>query len=274
MPCFDLSIIVTAHDETLVAGPTMRSAEASVCMAEAAEFRVERIVALDAATEDCRVFFTQPDFGNWEKVELNECDLGRTRNAMIGIAKGRWIAFLDADDLFSENWLREGARQLAQAEAAEERAIVHPEMNWLFDGAASVFTKPEQDDPLFTPYYFYAANYYDSLCIAPREAHIEIPYAHRDIPNGLSFQDWQWGIETMAAGWRHVIAKDTIIFKRRRDSSLVTESSGRRATIRAIGPMAIDRVGGLGVRKDTVGASVCTTSRQEKSRTTQSRKSG
>jgi hypothetical protein len=81
--------------------------------------------------------------------------------------------------------------------------------------------------------------------MAPREAHLQVPYVHRDISNGLSFQDWQWGIETMAAGWEHVAVKDTIIFKRRRDASLVTESLGRRAIVRGLEAMAIDRVAGI-----------------------------
>ncbi|MCW5726858.1 glycosyltransferase family 2 protein [Parvibaculum sp.] len=242
----DISVVVTAHNETIVAGPTVLSAEAACRVAEAGGFSVERLIALDAATDACREFFTQPAFDNWTKVSLDQRDLGRTRNAIMSTVKGRWIAFLDADDLFSENWLIEGARRLAGAEARGERIIVHPEFNWIFDRGHSIFVKPDQDDPIFTPYFFYRSNYYDSLCMAPKEAHLEIPYIHRDIPNGLSFQDWQWNIETMAAGWKHVTAHDTIIFKRRRDDSLVTESRNRQSIIRAIEPMAIDRVRDLG----------------------------
>ena len=39
---------------------------------------------------------------------MHEGDLGRVRNALVPRATGRYIAFLDADDLFSENWLAEG----------------------------------------------------------------------------------------------------------------------------------------------------------------------
>jgi hypothetical protein len=65
---------------------------------------------------------------------------------------------------------------------------------------------------------------------------------HRDIPNGLSYQDYQFAIETMSRGWKHVVVKDTIIFKRRRDFSLVVQSSSRRAIVRSLPEMAIDRV--------------------------------
>ncbi len=69
-----------------------------------------------------------------------------------------------------------------------------------------------------------------------------MPYIHRDIPNGLSYQDWQFAVETMAKGWKHVVVPDTIIFKRRRDFSLVTESNTRKSVLRFLPEMAIDRI--------------------------------
>jgi len=246
MKQIELSLVVTAHNETVVCGPSMKSAEIAVAKAEAAGISVERIIALDSATEACKHYFHQPAFDGWTRLEFSERDLGRTRNAVLEKCAGKYIGFLDADDLFSENWLSDGVRLLQQAEAEGRRVIVHPEINWLFDGGASIFTKPDQSDPLFTPYYFQFANYYDSLFLAPRQAHEEISFIHRDIPNGLSFQDWQFSIESMAAGWEHVHARDTAIFKRRRDSSLVTESSSRRSLIRQLPAMAIDQIGKLG----------------------------
>lgn len=224
----------------------MSAADAAIACAEKAGITVERIIALDKATDATKAWFGQPAFDAWDRQVMEEGDLGRVRNAIVPRTKGRFIAFLDSDDLFSENWLREGVLRLREAEAAGERAIAHPELNWLFDGTHSVYYKPNQSDPLFSPYYFYTMNYYDSLCMCPREAHLEFPYVHRDIPNGLSFQDWQFSIETMAGGWTHVNAPDTIIFKRRRDESLVTQSRARRAMVRALDPMAIDRVAELG----------------------------
>jgi hypothetical protein len=245
MSAFDITLAVTAQSETVVAGPTMRSAEFAIRAAEAEGFRVERLIGLDAPSDDCRAFFSQPRFGEWKTVELEMRELGRTRNALAELAAGRWIAFLDADDLFSENWLAAAARRLVQAEQEGGRAIVHPELNWFFDGAAHTLCKTEQDDPLFAPQYFYFSNYYDSLCMAPRSAVLEIPYTTRDLNDGFGYQDWQWNIETMAAGWRHVVARDTVIFKRRRDDSLVVQNHHRQAMIRAVEPMAIDRVSRL-----------------------------
>ncbi len=241
-----LTVAITAHDETLVAGPSVRSAELAIAAAEQAGFTVERLIGLDKPTDACRRFFAQPAYSAWRVVEYAFGDPYPTRNALVREAKGKWIAFLDADDLFSENWLALAAKRLAEAEASGERVIVHPELNWIFEGAEMVFIKPGQDDPLFTPHYFYFGNYYDMLCMAPRVAALETPYGHRDLAKGLGYQDWQWNIETMSIGWKHVSVKNTILFKRRRTRSVSEQNRQRQAVVRRTEPMAIDRVRDLG----------------------------
>jgi Glycosyl transferase family 2 len=242
----DLTLIVTAHDETAVSGPTMRAADLAVEMARERGYTVQPIIGLDNATEASTAYFHQPHFDHWERRTLYEGDLGRVRNALVPETSGRYIAFLDADDLFSANWLAEGIAALDEAGGRGERAIAHPELNVIFDASRSMLVNLDQRSPLFTPHYLYFRHYYDSLCMAPREAHLEIPYVTRDVPNGLSYQDFQFTIETMAMGWLHIVVRDTIIFKRRRDVSLVTESNLRRSIVRALPAMAIDRVRELG----------------------------
>lgn len=242
----DLTLIVTAHDETLVCGPTMESADQAVAAARAAGYTVQTIVALDKATEATTNYFRQPRFDHWERWTMNEGDLGRVRNALLPQTSGLFIAFLDADDLFSENWLADGLDTLTAAADRGERVIAHPEVNMIFDGNKYLWQNVDQDSPLFTPHFLYVRNCYDSLCLAPREAHLEIPYVTRDVPNGLSYQDWQFAIETMSVGWKHVIVRDTIIFKRRRDFSLVVESRNRESIIRALPEMSIERIRELG----------------------------
>ncbi|HET8605213.1 MAG TPA: glycosyltransferase family A protein [Marmoricola sp.] len=246
MTTTDLTLVVTAHDETAVCGPTMVAADLAVEEAVRQGHTVQRVIALDAATEETHAYFHQPRFDHWERWVMQEGDLGRVRNALLPRTEGRYIAFLDADDLFSENWLAEGITRLKLAEESGEKAIAHPELNVIFDGTRSVLRNVDQDSTLFTPHLFYVRNYYDSLCMAPREAHLEVPYVHRDIPNGLSYQDWQFSIETMSRGWRHVVVPDTLIFKRRRDFSLVVESKTRRSIVRVLPEMMIDRVRSLG----------------------------
>jgi hypothetical protein len=76
-----------------------------------------------------------------------------------------------------------------------------------------------------------------------------VPYVHRDLRNGLSYQDWQFAVETMSRGWKHVVVADTIIFKRRRDFSLVVESNNRKSILRSLPEMAIGRIRDLAGRR-------------------------
>jgi hypothetical protein len=242
----DLTVVVTAHDETTVSGPTMRSADLAILRAQERGYVVQRIIGLDAPSEATAAYFGQARFDHWDRRTLDERDLGSARNALMADCDGRYVAFLDADDLYSENWLAEGVATLDSAADRGVRAIAHPEINVIFDGQRAILVNIDQGSPLFTPEYLYFRHYYDSLCLASREAHLEIPYVTRDVPNGLSYQDFQFTIETMHAGWRHVTVRDTIIFKRRRDSSLVTESNTRKSVVRRLPEMAIDRVRDLG----------------------------
>jgi hypothetical protein len=244
MSDIDITVALTAHTETVVGGPTMHSAEVAIRAAEAEGLRVERLIGFDAPSARCREFFGQPAFGGWKVMEVSFRDPYRTRNAMAEAARGKWIAFLDADDLFSENWLWRAA-EVATGDLSG-RIIVHPEVIWVFDRRSTVLIAPPEEDPLFLPSYLYFGNYYDMLAMAPRGVYSEVPYAPRDLAIGFGYQDWQWNVETMAAGWRHVTARDTIIFKRRRDMSVSVENVLRGCVVRNTEAMSIDFVEGLG----------------------------
>lgn len=242
----DIAAIITVHNEAIMAGPTMRSAEAAIVKAEEAGFTVERLIGFDSPTPEASDYFNQDFFSNWKKSFHKFKDQGLLRNVLAKETSARWIAFLDADDLWSENWLTEAAQALAAAEKEKRKIIVHPELNWFFENQAAILAKTGQEDPSFLPHYFYFSNYYDALCMAPAEAHVAFPYATRDIKGGFAYEDWQWNLETMAAGWCHHVAKDTIIFKRRRENSQTIQASRRKVLVRDMDIMNIENINKLG----------------------------
>ncbi|PPC80566.1 MAG: hypothetical protein CTY31_06300 [Hyphomicrobium sp.] len=81
--------------------------------------------------------------------------------------------------------------------------------------------------------------------MAPRELFSDVPYICSDFELGFALEDWLWNIQTIYAGWKHEIVKDTIIFKRRRDMSLVVKSSQRRTILWPVEALAIDEIAKL-----------------------------
>lgn len=245
----DVSLVVTVHDETLVCGPTMVSADRAVTAARGAGHTVQTVLVLDNPTPATSAYFGRPCFDEWERWELHEGDPGRVRNAVVPRTTGRFVAFLDGDDLFSSNWLTEGVSLLKASAGLGEKVIAHPELNVIFDGGSQLNHNVSQNSPLFTPHFLYVRNCYDTLGLTPREAHLEVPYGLRDLGNGVSREDWQFAVQTMSRGWRHVVVPDTIIFKRRRDNSMMVESAGQGALLRSLPEMAIDRIRELVARR-------------------------
>jgi len=234
----DLALVVTAHDETAVSGPTMRSADRAVAAARDAGLSVQTVVVLDAATAATAAYFGQSCFDHWERQVFTEGDPGRVRDTVGQQLDSRYVAFLDADCLVSDNWLAAGVAALDEAAGRGERAIAHPELDVVFDGARTIRVNLDQRSSLFTPHYLYLSHYYDSLCLAPCEAHLEIPYAGR-AGHG---QDSRFTIETLEAGWRHLVVRDTIIFTRHRDVPAPTTGSRPPDVTGTLTGMAIDRV--------------------------------
>lgn len=242
----NLTVALNVHSETVVCGPTLKSAEAAIAHAEAEGWTVERVIGLDRPTAATEAYFAAPELCQWRR-EIIDCgDLGLARNALVDRSEGDLIAFLDADDLFGENWLSEVCRTRKMDVSQGKKRVYHPEINWFFDGAESVLVNPDPSSEFYAPLYWRIGNYYDSLVAGPREAFEDAAYRARDKDNGFGFEDWQWNIDVMRAGWDHAVLPDTIIFKRRRDESLVVELGATGSVLFNNEDLAVDRIHSLG----------------------------
>lgn len=221
-----ISMIMTFHGEGFLGAPSIRSAE--IAMARLGERRpeieCERRIYLDRPTPNMENAIGSMVDASWEVVRVDFGDQGAVRNQAVRDAGGDHIAFLDGDDLWSENWLVEAVKT---REKSGDRCIVHPEVYFFFEGANNVLVVPDSRDTAMDPLTLFSVNPWDALCFSPREAHEEFPYAKRDIKTGFAYEDWQWSLETYLAGWHHVPAPDSIIFKRRRANSQTVKASQR-----------------------------------------------
>lgn len=224
-----LTTVITAHREGLLARRSLRSLLEAVTAARAAGLEIDTIVVLDRADDDTRAIFKNAAGGDWKVVETDFGDQGKARNRAVQVAGGDYIAFLDGDDLWSENWLVEGVGLCLQRPG---RIIAHPEFNWFFGMNNNLFIHMDQEDAQFDIEALRFSNYWDALCIAPRRAHLDHPYGDRDLEGGFAFEDWQWNCETIEAGYVHRVAEGTIHFKRRREGSQTLHASRGKSLVR------------------------------------------
>jgi glycosyltransferase involved in cell wall biosynthesis len=233
----DISAIIVAHREGIMAGLSLRSFLDCIADAEKAGLTVEKLVFLDRSDKATqRVFEDKTVHG----VTIRTTDLGDqggVRNEAVRHANGSAVAFLDADDLWSLNWLREAWSHFLRFGPT---AIVHPEFNLFFHGNRNILVKMDQTDPLFDVEFLRFGNYWDTLCLAPRAAYVEHPFGVRDIEGGYAFEDWHWNCETVEAGYVHRVAPGTIHFKRRRQWSQTIQASSRGSLMRPTALLSYD----------------------------------
>jgi glycosyltransferase involved in cell wall biosynthesis len=225
----DISAVLTAHREGAMAGVSLRSLLSAVAHAEAHGLEVEILIMLDDADDMTRSVFSDASHNGWGLTELSLKDQGLVRNRAVSETTGRHIAFLDGDDLWSENWLTE-AHRLCTREGP--RTIAHPEVDWFFDGNNNLFFHTDQTDEHFDPHFLRFGNYWDALCLAPRDAYVSHPFSARAVEEGFAYEDWLWNMETMSSGYTHRVIANTIHFKRRRADSQTMKATGNKCTTR------------------------------------------
>lgn len=217
----DISAVLMGHNEGPVIGPTLRSLLDAVDHARSTGLGVEILVMLDSADEPTREMVADVEEHGARLLRAEYADHGLARNEACHVAEGEYVAFLDGDDLWSENWLVD-AHELCASDPG--RIIAHPALNWIFDQGTYLYFLPDQADPDFELSFLRQANAWDQLCMAPAEAHRAHPYRRRELGIGFAYLDWTWNLETIEAGFVHRVAPETIHFKRRRESSQFTEA--------------------------------------------------
>jgi len=223
---YDIAAIMTVHNEGSVTAISWKSLIESAQCAEQQGYTVQKIIILDRADSKTARLYADLDEPNLIIEETDFGDQGKVRNHACQLSHAKALAFLDGDDLWGENWLRDAYTFLLNN---GEKAIAHPEFSIFFGGISSVFINIDQDDPEFDPSFLRFANYWDALCMTWRSTHLAHPYCDREIANGFAFEDWHWNCETVANGFVHKVVQDTVHYKRRRAVSQTTQATGNRS---------------------------------------------
>ena len=223
---FDISVVLTAHREGLIAAQSARSAEEAVADAAAHGIKSEIVVVLDRADTATSSVLRHALEGRARFIETSEGDPGLARNRGVDVAQGDTVAFLDGDDLWSSNWLTAAFRQIAQ----RPDSIAHSACNLVFGRNRLLWWHTDSETALYDPAYMNWTNYWDALTLARRDLYRNIPFKANDLRLGFGHEDWHWNMVTLRKGHAHKPVPGTMHFKRSRSGSQMS---------------AVDRVGGV-----------------------------
>jgi hypothetical protein len=244
----DVTVTVNFHREGAFAIAALASLSDLVKVARASGIAVETQAILDRPDELTRhIVSVQSDWiDTLEEVSFG--DLGLSRNAGTCLARGRFLAFLDGDDLWGEHWLR-AAFEAATMPGMPQDAIWHPEYQY-------VFTEPEfdrmpqadtllirrmqsSDTPGFNPLSLVFHSPWSANAFATRELHVRFPYCTADRTRGMGIEDWSWNLETIGAGVPHRVVPGAVHLIRRKGSGSLMRQNTTDYLLPCLSPSCI-----------------------------------
>lgn len=208
-----ISAVLNGHREGIISGPSINSFLAAIKSATAKGLSVQPIVVLDRANAETRSMFASVQDLQLQVIHTDFGDPGLARNAGVEAAKGDFVSFLDADDLWSENWLSEA---YLHVNASPRFCIAHSQFNVIFGNERSIWAHVDSEAEDFDPGYLQIGNYWDALTFGAREIYERFPFKKNELSSGYGHEDWHWNCLTLANGLPHQPVLNTFHVKRRR----------------------------------------------------------
>lgn len=233
-----VTAVLNAHGEGLLAGPSIASFCEARAHAQSNGITVESIFILDRAKELTRATIEGAQVADVTIYNTDFGDPAGSRNFAATKASGEYVAYLDADDLWSENWITEATRF---CEAQPRPIIAHSEINVVFGDIRNVWIHADSAAPDFDAGYLSIGNYWDAMAFISRDLMLEFPFRSNDLKQGYGHEDWHWNCVTLLAGYDHRPVPDTVHFKRRRVNSQMAKCADSDVIIHHTGVYAESR---------------------------------
>ena len=207
----DITVILNAHSEGSMAHYSCLSLKECIDFATDKGLIVEAIAVLDNPTQETIDYFNEQNYSWLKVVVVKFQDIGLSRNHGATIANGKYIAFLDGDDLFGYNWLFE-AHSFCSKQFLD--VICHPELNFNFGEKVHYFVHEDSTSENFDKWEMSKNNYWTSLVFLKRSVFLSQLQINVDMKSGWGHEDWHWHCETIANKFSHRVIKNTAHFIR------------------------------------------------------------
>jgi len=224
----DVSIITNCHREGRLAHATILAVRACIETARQAGLSIDWYVVRDRPDQATIQYTNRNCIPDAQIIDVDFGDLSLARNAGTGEAKGRYLAFIDGDDLWSRSWIINAHTFIESLPHGQ--FVLHPEWAIFFEGREFLWQVRDCCDPDFDPRSLLAYNSWCMSSFASREVYIEHPYRPIDVDGGFGYEDWHWNCDTTYAGIKHKIVPETIYCVRVKSwqESLVAKSNERK----------------------------------------------
>lgn len=224
----DVSVCITLHKENSLAQRTLINVDHQIKYAQSRGVAVEVLLHLDRPNSttrrlargfnsfSCMVHTYENSFG----------DPGLSRNFLIKKANGKYLAFIDADDYFTQDWLWLAWQR---AKKVKKPSVFSPEKCIYFneDGIQLIHRLWQSND-----LNFYSANaIVSNPILSANFVHNEIYKSIKYRPNSqhYGYEDWRWNLDILAAGYKILTVPKTIFFYRLKKNGSVNLNSHKES---------------------------------------------
>jgi hypothetical protein len=219
-----ISTVITSHDEGELVISALNSVLENIKKVDFKHYEI--LIGLD--NPDTK---TQQALSNYicdskiiNKYIFNFSDVGLMRQKLLNLSKYEYVSFLDADDIWGDNWLYKASLTSAK----NPNSVLHPELTLFFDKKIEYVRKnPDSTSRKFKKEILLFENVWTSSFITPRWVMEKYPMksgSTSDQALPYAYEDWTWFRETLASGIEHRIVKNTAHFHKIKDNSNTSRS--------------------------------------------------
>lgn len=216
----ELSVILTAHDEGILAHKTMLS----IFRALEGIKSYEIIVHIDKGSKDTIAYFER--YANDKRFTIirnNFGDSGKSRNAAVKVARGKYVLFRDADDLVSSNYIAETLKILRRCKANDTVVSSQYCLNfWDCTGQSILQKMPNSTTREENAKLLFGVNPWMSSLAGAREIFLKYPYSESH--NSFSDEYYAMNVRLIEHGIKFRYAPNTVLFHRRKAESWLTRN--------------------------------------------------
>lgn len=207
---FDIAAIIFGHREGESVRPSLRSFDNAVGAARAAGLRVQVIQHLDDPDPATLSLFDLHRAGDTVRLDSALRDPGIARNMAIEAVEADHVALLDADDLWSFDWLTAVHGYL---HASPANVVVHPQFQFRFGKEHRILRIPDQESFEFDLDLVRLVDIWNGIGACRKSVFQSVPFRPCGRGGNVAGQEWAWNLDSLTAGNVHKVIPQTAVFR-------------------------------------------------------------